>query len=129
RPLFENYEFEVRGRQLLVSCQEDDFYKVFDLPDDANLRKDIDLRLVNGSLLVGIHKRKVVRIKVHSYNTFVPFVSHYLPQEEEDQEEQESDNESEIRPAFTQSRDSPQTLGQQPEAVSRPSQQSPSEGS
>ncbi|KAG7936450.1 uncharacterized protein OGAPODRAFT_9844 [Ogataea polymorpha] len=67
RPFFEDYEFEIRGRKLLVSCDKDDFYKVLDMPDDADLRRDIDLRMVNGALLVAIPKRRPVRI---SFNTF-----------------------------------------------------------
>ncbi|KAG7798194.1 hypothetical protein KL929_002159 [Ogataea haglerorum] len=67
RPFFEEYEFEIRGRKLLVSCDKDDFYKVFDLPDDADLRRDIDMRMVNGALLVAIPKRRSIRI---TFNTF-----------------------------------------------------------
>ncbi|ESX02064.1 hypothetical protein KL918_005111 [Ogataea parapolymorpha] len=67
RPFFEDYEFEIRGRKLLVSCDKDDFYKVLDMPDDADLRRDIDLRWVNGALLVAIPKRRPIRI---SFNAF-----------------------------------------------------------
>ncbi|KAG7810404.1 hypothetical protein KL921_002899 [Ogataea angusta] len=67
RPFFEDYVFEIRGRKLLVSCDKDDFYKVLDLPDDADLRRDMDLRMVNGALLVAIPKRRPIRI---TFNTF-----------------------------------------------------------